>query len=161
MEQQLAIREQNDRNTLPPGSYNAASSHHRYPVPNMAPNTIKELKDILVAMRPYFYNFSVFVSLLNSDEDGRGPLGKIIERSFDRYNFPLFKSFSLDEWYRSLCNGPSSDVAHDGNIENFDRLLIDPVETYQGPKLLMPAGWNKIVSHFVPFFFVFITQFTH
>ena len=146
MERYLATREQENRNTLPPESYNVSRSHNHYPLPNTSPHTVKDLKETVIAMKPYFHNFSVFVSLLNGDENGRkGPLGKMIERSFDRYNHPLFKDFCLDEWYRFVCNDGD---AHDCNIENFDKLLIDPSETYQGPKMLMPAGWNKIVSQF-------------
>ena len=145
--QHLATSEQKQRNTLPPGNIQSSSSHYHYPLPNLNPKTYKDLKEIVLSMKPFFYNFSVFVTLLETEERGlKGPLGKMIESSmFDGYNHVLFKRFKLDEWYRSRCY---EDCNHENNVLKFDALLMDPTETYQGPKMMMPAGWNKIVSLF-------------
>lgn len=155
MERQLAIWQQRDRTTYPPRNMKAPNSHNYYPLPDLGPKTVKDLKKTVRSMKPYFYNFSIFITLLDGEEEyTKGAFGKMIEESFDWHNHPLFKNFCLDEWYRSICEDDSG-VAHERNIEDkFDCLLIDPTETYQGPKLLLPAGWNKMVSHvcLIPFF---------
>ena len=140
--------DQKNRNTYPPHSEISSFYKHksnRYPLPDLSPKTIEDLKKVLETMVPFFYDFNVFISLPGTEEYGlKGPFGKLVEIMFDEYNRPLFKNFKLDEWYRYVSEGRELE----DNIEKLDGLLIDPTETYQGPKLMMPAGWNKIVSNF-------------
>lgn len=116
--------------------------HCYYPYPKLQTKTNKGLRATISDMFVFFHDFTVFISLLNYDEYGeKGIFGKVVENSFYRGMHGLHKNFNLGLWYK-FCSSDNEE----NRVENFDTLLIDPTETYQGPKLLMPAGWDKMVS---------------
>jgi hypothetical protein len=118
------------------------NAHCYYPYPKLQTKTNKGLRATISDMFVFFHDFTVFISLLNYDKYGeKGCFGKLVENSFFRGLHGLHKNFNLGLWYK-FC----SDANEENRVENFDTLLIDPTETYQGPKLLMPAGWDKMVS---------------
>jgi hypothetical protein len=129
--------------------------HHRYyPRPSISNDEVhsltkSELQSRLSEMKNFFYNVEVFLSITQdskkcllaldlADSKSYGPLTEDEE--------PFNKSeYDVDRWYEACQHWDM-----DKRIENLRGSVLDCSETFQGPKLQFPAGWDKTVSLLFP-----------
>ena len=105
---------------------------------------MKDLKHLLEKeMSPYFHNVDIFLSLL--EKGSKEELGCHLLECTNYRRHDSLRCFDVSVWNEN-CHKEND---YKDIVRMLMARLIDPTETYQGPRLLLPPSWNKMVSSVV------------
>ena len=118
------------------------NSDHAFKAPSLRQDTtFSQFEEIVLnKLHNFFHDICVFLQLLNSGE--KVGLASCLKQSRCRKTIDIQRCFDHDTWFEHCTSNNLEERSR-----NVKSKILDPEETYQGPKMLLPPAWNKLVSY--------------